>query len=143
MQFRIIAVLLACGDGSTGGAILTWVLGALAVAIWFAIAAFIVRTARDRRERRLLIGLLIAFVAIGPLVIAAYYAGFFGSDSSFGKLVWLMTIPPAIAGLVVQAFGVGHGFRSFLVSAWGSIFLVGAATVLLFAAFTVGGACLE
>lgn len=136
-------MLLACGDGSTGGAVLTWVIGALAVAIWFAIAAFIVRTARDRRERRLLIGLLVLFVAVGPLVIAAYYAGFFGSDSSFGKLVLLMLIPPAIAGCVVQASGAGHGFRSFLVSAWGSILLIGAATVLLLAALTVGGACLE
>jgi hypothetical protein len=125
------------------GAVLTWGFGALAVAIWIAVAAFIVRTARDRRERRLLIGLLILFVVIGPLVIAAYYDGLFGSDASLGKLALIMLIPPAIAAVVAQASGAGHGLRSFLVSAWGSIFLIGAATVLVLAAFTVGGACLR
>jgi ABC-type Na+ efflux pump permease subunit len=127
----------------TGGVVLTWAIGALAVAIWVAVAMFIVKTARDRRERRLLIGLLILFVVIGPLVIAAYYGGLFGSDAGLGKLALVMLIPPAIAAVVAQASGAGHGLRSFLVSAWGSIFLIGAAAVLLIAAFTVGGACLE
>ncbi len=136
-------MLLACGDGSAGGAVLTWVIGALAVAVWLFVAGLIVRTARDRRERRLLIVLLVLFVVIGPLVIAAYYGGLFGSDESFGKLMLLMPIPPAIAAVVVQVSGAGHGFRSFLISAWGSIFLIGATAVLLIAAFTVGGACLE
>jgi hypothetical protein len=113
------------------------------VAVWIAVAALIVKTARDRRERRLLIGLLILFVVIGPLVIAAFYVGFFGSDDSLGKLALVMLIPPAIAAVVAQASGAGHGLRVFLVSAWGSIFLIGASLVLLLAALTVGGACLE
>jgi len=113
------------------------------VAIWVAVAVVIVKTARDRRERRLLIGLLVLFVVIGPLVIAAYYYGLFGSNASLGKLALIMLIPPAIAAVAVQASGFGHGFRSFLVSAWGSIFLIGAGTVLLLAALTVGGPCLE
>jgi len=113
------------------------------VAVWVALAALIVKTARDRRERRLLIGLLILFVVIGPLVIAAFYAGYFGSDDSLGKLALLMLVPPAIAAVVVQASGAGHGLRALLVSAWGSIFLIGAGTVLFIAALTVGGACLE
>jgi di/tricarboxylate transporter len=119
------------------------VIGAVAVAIWIGVATLIVRAARDRRERHLLIGLLILFVAVGPLVIAAYYDGIFGSDDSIGKLALIMLIPPAIAAVAAQASGVGHGFRSFLVSAWGSIFLIGAGIVLLIAALTVGGACLE
>lgn len=136
-------MLLACGDMGAGGVVLTYGIGALAVAIWIGVATLIVRTARDQRERRLLIGLLILFVVIGPLVIAAYYYGLFGSDAGLGKLTLLMLVPPAIAAIAVQASGAGHGFRSLLVSAWGSIFLVGAAIVLLLAALTVGGACLE
>ncbi|HSS41884.1 MAG TPA: hypothetical protein VLK37_04955 [Solirubrobacterales bacterium] len=136
-------MLLACGDTGAGGVVLTYGIAALAVAIWVAVAVVIVKTARDRRERRLLIGLLILFVVIGPLVIAAYYAGLFGSYAGLGKLALIMLIPPAIAGVVAQASGAGHGLRSFLVSAWGSIFLIGAVAVLLIAAFTVGGACLE
>jgi hypothetical protein len=92
--------------------------GLLAVAIWIAVATLIVRAARDRRERRLLIGLLFMFVVIGPLVIAAYYGGLFGSDASLGKLALIMLIPPAVAAVVAQISGAGHGFRSFLVSAW-------------------------
>ena len=122
---------------------LTYVIGAVAVAIWIGVATLIVKAARDRRERRLLIGLLILFAVIGPLVIAAYYHGLFGSDDSLGKLALLMLIPPAIAAIVAQASGAGHGFRAFLASAMGSIFLIGAAIVLLIAALTVGGACLE
>ena len=136
-------MLLACGDTGVGGAVLTYVIGAVAVAIWIGVATLIVRAARDRRERRLLISLLILFVVIGPLVIAGYYDGLFGSDDSIGKLALLMLIPPAIAAVVVQASGAGHGFRSFLVSAWGSVFLVGAGILLFIAALTVGGACLE
>jgi hypothetical protein len=119
------------------------VIGVLAVVFWLVVAGLIVRTARDRRERRLLIGLLVLFVVIGPLVIAAYYHGLFGSDASVGKLALLMLIPPAIAAGAVQASRTGHGFRSFLISAWGSIFLIGVGLVLLFAALTVGGACLK
>jgi hypothetical protein len=136
-------VLLACGDTGVAGAVLTYGIGALAVAIWAGVAALIVRTARDRRERRLLIALLILFVVIGPLVIAAYYHGLFGSDASYGKLALIMLIPPAIAAIAAQASGAGHGFKSFLVSAWGSVFLIGAGIVFLIAALTVGGACLE
>jgi hypothetical protein len=136
-------VLLACGDTGVGGAVLTYVIGAVAVGIWVGVATLIVKAARDRRERRLLIGLLILFVVIGPLFIAAYYDGIFGSDDSIGKLALLMLIPPAIAAVVAQSSGAGHGFRAFLVSAWGSIFLIGAGIVLLIAALTVGGACLE
>lgn len=143
MEFRIIAVLLACGDTGVAGAVLTYGIGALAVAIWLGVAGLIVRTARDRRERNLLIGLLVLFVVIGPLVIAAYYDGLFGSDDSIGKLALIMLIPPAIAAGVAQASGAAHGLRSFLVSAWGSVFLIGAGIVLLIAALTVGGACLE
>ncbi len=122
---------------------LTWGIGALAVSAWIAVSVLIVKTARDRRERRLLIGLLILFIVIGPLVIAAYYGGLLGSDDSLGKLALLMLIPPAIAAVSAQTSGAGHGFRAFLVSAWGSVFLIGAALVLLLAALTVGGACLE
>jgi hypothetical protein len=143
MEFRIIAVLLACGDTGVGGAVLTYGIGALAMAIWLGVAGLIIRTARDRRERHLLIGLLVLFVVIGPLVIAAYYDGLFGSDDSIGKLALIMLVPPAIAAVVAQASGAGHGLRSFLVSAWGSVFLIGAGIVLLIAALTVGGACLE
>lgn len=138
-------MLLACGTGGVGagGVVLTYAIGALAVAIWVAFAVLVVKTARDRRERRMLIGLLILFVGIGPLVIAAFYAGFFGSDDSTGKLALIMAIPPVIAAGVAQASGAGHGFRAFLVSAWGSVFLIGAGMVLFIAALTVGGACLE
>jgi hypothetical protein len=123
--------------------VLAWGIGALAVSLWLAVAIFIVRTARDRRERRLLIGLLILFVVIGPLVIAAYYDGLFGSDDSLGKLALILLVPPAIAAGAAQMTGGGHLVRAFLVSAWGSVFLIGAGFVLFFAAITVGGACLE
>jgi hypothetical protein len=123
--------------------VLALAIGALAVAIWAAVATFIVKVARDRRERQLLIALLILFAVIGPLVIAAYYQGLFGSDESLGKLTLLMLVPATIAAVVVQATGAGHGFRAFLASAWGSVFLISTGIVLFLAAFTVGGACLE
>lgn len=134
-------MLLACGGGGSG--VLALAIGALAVAIWAAVATFIVKVARDRRERQLLIALLILFAVIGPLVIAAYYQGLFGSDESLGKLTLLMLVPATIAAVVVQATGAGHGFRAFLASAWGSVFLISTGIVLFLAAFTVGGACLE
>lgn len=90
-----------------------------------------------------MIGLLVLFVVIGPLIIAAFYGGLFGSDASLGKLALLMLVPATIAAVVVQATGAGHGLRAFMASAWGSVFLIGAGMVLVFAALTVGGACLE
>jgi hypothetical protein len=134
-------VLLACGGGGNGG--LALAIGVLAVAIWAGLAVIIVRAAHDRGERRLLIGLLVLFVVVGPLVIAAFYAGFFGADDNLGKLALIMLVPPMIASVAVQASGAGHGLRAFLVSVWGSVFLIGTGLVFFIAALTVGGACLE
>jgi len=143
LESKIIAVLLACGDTGAGGVVLTYGIGGLAALIWVLAARFVVKTAPNRRERRWLVGLLVLFVAIGPLVIAAFYAGFFGSDDSVGKLVLLMSIPSAAAAVLAQTLGLGDRFRAFLVSAWGSVLLIGLGMVLFFAAVTVGGACLE
>ena len=95
-------MLLACGDTGAGGVVLTYGIGALAVAIWLAVAALIVRAARGPARAPP------AYRAADPVVVigrglAAYYYGLFGSDAGLGKLALIMLIPPAIAAVVAQA----------------------------------------
>jgi hypothetical protein len=135
-------LLFACTEGGKNGA-LVWLIVLAGFAAWVAVTALIVRTAPDWTERRLLLGLLIGSIVLGPLIIAAYYQGFFGSDSSTGKLALFLAIPGAIGGAIAQMTGAANRLRAFLISTWGAIFLVGAGFFTFLVAVVVGGACLE
>ncbi|HEV7769461.1 MAG TPA: hypothetical protein VGO66_02255, partial [Solirubrobacterales bacterium] len=69
-------ILAACGEG--GSDAVAWLLTLGVFAICLAVAVLIVRgLGRDRTERRFLAGLLVATFVLGPLIIAAFYAGTF------------------------------------------------------------------
>jgi len=50
-----MALVLACTEGGRNGG-LVWLIILAALALWIAVTALIVRSAADRRERRLLLG---------------------------------------------------------------------------------------
>jgi hypothetical protein len=135
-------LLLACdADGENGALVLLIALAALVV--WALLTLLIVRTGRDRNERRLLWGLLIASIVMGPLIIAAYYGGLIGSDSSIAKLVPLLAIPGAIGAAISRLTRAANPLRAFFVGVWGAVFLISAGVVLFYLAVIVGGACIE
>jgi hypothetical protein len=135
-------LVLACAEGGENSA-LVWLIIVIALVAWVAITALIVRTAADRKERRLLLGLLIGSIVLGPLIIAAYYNNLFGSDNSTAKLALFLAIPGAIGALIAHLTRAANRLRAFLISTWGAIFLVGAGIFMFIVAVTVGGACLE
>jgi hypothetical protein len=137
-----MSVVLACTEGGRNDA-LVWLIILAALAAWIAVAVLIVRTAADRKERRLLLGLLIGSIVLGPLLIAAYYAGFFGNDSSTGKLALFLAIPGLVGVLVAHVTGAANRLRALLISSWGAVFLAGGGIIMFLVAVTVGGACLE
>jgi hypothetical protein len=137
-----MSVVLACTEGGRNGG-LVWLIILAALAAWIAVTVLIVRTAADRKEKRLLLWLLIGSIVLGPLLIAAYYAGFFGSDSSTGKLALFLAIPGLIGVLVAHVTGAANRLRAFLISTWGAVFLAGGGIIMFLVAVTVGGACLE
>lgn len=135
-------LLLAC-DSSGGSPALVWLIIVVALAAWGLLTFLMLRTARDRSEVRLLIVLLIGSIVLGPLIIAAYYGGLFGDDSSTGKLALFLTIPGAIGVVVAHLTGAANRLRAFLISAWGTVFLVSAGVFVFFVAVAVGGACIR
>jgi hypothetical protein len=135
-------MLLACGSDG-GSAALVWLIALAALAVWALLTTLIVRRAPERIERRLLWGLLIASIVLGPLIIAAYYSGLFGSDDSIGKLVPLLAIPGAIGAVVAHLTPAANPLRAFFVGTWGTLFLISAGFFLFYLAAVVGGACIE
>lgn len=135
-------LLLACAEGGHNGA-LVWLIALAALAVWILLTALLVRTARDRSERRLLLGVLVGSIVLGPLIIAGYYAGILGSDSSIGKLVPLMAIPGAIGALIAHLTRAASPLRAFFTGVWGAVFLVSAGFFLFFLAVIIGEACIE
>jgi hypothetical protein len=134
-------VLAVCGGGGSDVLALLIILGA--IAIWAAGTVLIVRSARDERERLLLIALLFGSIVIGPALTAAYYNGLFGDDSSTGKLALVLAIPGAIGAGIALATRAAHGFRAFLISTWGAVFLLGLVVIALLAALVIGNGCLN
>jgi hypothetical protein len=135
-------LLLACTEGGRNGA-LVLLIALAALAVWILLTSLFVRKARDRTERRLLLGLLIGSIVLGPLIIAAYYHGLFGSDSSIAKLVPFLAIPGAIGAVIAQLTGAASRLRAFFVSTWGALSLISAGFFLFYVAVIVGGACIE
>jgi hypothetical protein len=136
-------VLVACESGGGGSDALAWLIIVLAFAAWLAVTVLIVRAARDGTEQRLLLGLLFGSIVLGPLIIAGFYAGFFGDDSNVGKLAVLLLMPGALGAAIAHRTKAAHGGRAFLISTWGAVFLLGAVAILLFAALVVGNGCIE
>jgi hypothetical protein len=134
-------VLAVCGGG--GSDALAWLIVLAAITVWVVGTALIVRSARDKKEKRLLIALVIGSIAVGPALIAAYYHGLFGDDSSTGKLALLLAIPGVIGAGIALATRAAHGFRAFLISTWGAVFLIGLAFVAIYAALVIGNGCLN
>ncbi|HST68604.1 MAG TPA: hypothetical protein VLI94_02980 [Solirubrobacterales bacterium] len=132
---------VACGHG--GSDLLAVLVILVAFSAWVAVTALIVRSARDQREKQLLIALVIGSIVLGPALTAAYYGGLFGDDSSTGKLALVLAVPGAIGLGIALATGAAHGFRAFLISTWGAVFLLGLAFVAIFAALGVGTGCLN
>lgn len=134
--------VLACTEGGRNGG-LVWLIILAALAAWIAVTILIIRSAGHRKERRLLLGLLIGSIVLGPLLIAAYYDGFVGDDSNSAKLALFLAIPGAIGALVAHLTGAANRLRAFLISTWGAIFIGGGGLIMFLVAVTVGGACLE
>lgn len=134
-------MLAVCEGGGSDLLALLVILGA--AAIWLAGAVLIVKSASDWKEKRLLIILLVGSIVIGPALTAAYYDGLFGDDSSIAKLALLLIVPGAIGAGIAFATGAGHGWRAFLISTWGAVFLLGLAFVAILAALAIGNGCLN
>jgi hypothetical protein len=134
-------VLAVCGGG--GNDVAAWLIVLAAFLVWVAGTVLIVKSARDKKEKRLLIALLIVSIPLGPALIAAFYDGVFGSDADFGKLVLLLLVPGAIGAGIALFTRAGHGLRAFLASTWGVIFIGGVGMIMFFAALAAGGGCLE
>ena len=134
-------MLAVCGGG--GSDVAAWLIVLAALLAWVTGTVLIVRSARDKKEKRLLIALLVVSIPLGPALIAAFYDGVFGSDSDFGKLVLVLLVPGAIGAGIALYTRAGHGLRAFLASTWGVIFIGGVGMIMFFAAFVVGGGCLE
>jgi len=137
-----MGMVLACTEGGRNGG-LVWLIILAALALWIAVTVLLIRSAADRKERRLLLGLLIGWIVLGPLLIAPYYTGFFGTEGSTGVLALLLAIPGLIGALIAHATGTANRVRAFLISTWGAIFLAGGSLIMFVVAVTVGGACLE
>ena len=88
---------------------------------------------------------MIAATVLGPLIIAAYYGGLLGSDDSLGKLALFLMIPPAIGAVIAYLTGRANPLRAFLISLWGTVFLISAGIFLFVIAVVLGGGdvCLE
>ncbi|HET7588679.1 MAG TPA: hypothetical protein VFK14_00625 [Solirubrobacterales bacterium] len=134
-------MLAVCGGG--GSDLAAWLIVAAALAVWVLVTALIVRAARDRTERRLLLGLLIGSIVVGPLIIAAFYQGVFGSDGNIGKLALVLLIPGAIGAGIAQLTEAADRLRAFVIGLWGAVFLGGAGVLLVFAFVAVGNGCIE
>jgi hypothetical protein len=91
----------------------------------------------------LLIALLVGSIVLGPALTAAYYGGLFGDDSSTGKLALLLAVPGAIGVGIASATRAAHGFRAFLISTWGAVFLLGLGIVAFVAAVAIGDGCIS
>jgi len=138
-------LLLACAESGEGGSAFGWLITLAVLAAWILVTALVLRRLRDRTERRLLLLLFIASIVIGPLIIAAYYAGLFGDDSSLGVLALLLMIPPAIGAVIAYLTGRAKPVRAFLISLWGAVFLISAGLFLFLVAVVLGGGsvCME
>jgi hypothetical protein len=134
-------VLAVCGGG--GNDLVAWLIVLGVLLGWIGGAVLIVKSARNHRERHLLIGLLIASVLLGPLLVAAFYDGVFGADGSYGKLAGVLLIPGAIGTLIALKTRDGHGVRAFLISTWGAFFLSGLWVVIFIAFIAVGTGCID
>jgi hypothetical protein len=138
-------LLVACAESGGGGGAFVWLITIAVLATWALVTALILRAVRDRTERRLLLGLFIGSIVLGPLIIAAYYAGLFGSDSSIGKLALFLMVPAAIGAVIAYLTGRAKPLRAFLISLWGAVFLISAGLFLFFVAviFSGGTICME
>ena len=136
-------MLVACESGGGGSGVVGGLVALAVLAICLAVTIPIFKAARDETERRLLLGLLIGSMVLGPLIIAAFYAGLFGEDGNVGKLAVLLLMPGALGAAIAHRTRAAHAARAFLVSTWGAVFLVGAGVILFIVALTVGGACIE
>lgn len=134
--------MLAVCDGG-GSDLLAWVVILGAIAVWVAGTVLIIKSARDSREKQLLIVLLVGSIVLGPALTAAYYGGLFGDDSSTAKLAVVLAMPGAIGAGIAFATGAAHGLRAFLISTWGAVFLLGLALVAILAALAIGNGCLN
>jgi hypothetical protein len=137
-------LLVACdssGGGGRGAFVLLIALAAFAV--WVLLTALIVKTGRDRPERRLLLSVLVGSIVLGPLIIAGYYDGLVGSDSSIGKLAPLLAIPGTIGAVIAHLTRAANPLKAFLIGSWGAVFLISAGFFLFYVAVIFGGACIE
>ena len=137
-----MSLLAVCGGG--GNDVAGWLLVLMVLAAWLLVTVLTIRAAgRDRRERRLLTGLLIGSLVLGPVIINAFYEGFFGSDGDVGKLAVLLLIPGVLGVLIARSTRATNSVKAFLVSTWGAISLAGLGIVLLVAVLAVGNGCIE
>lgn len=135
-------LLLACTEGGRNGA-LVLLIALTALAVWILLTALFVKAGGGRTERRLLLGILIGSLFLGPLIISAYYGGLVGSDSSVAKLLPFLAIPGAIGAVIAHLTGAASRLRAFFVGTWGAVSLISTGFFLVYVALVVGGACLE
>lgn len=134
-------MLAVCGGG--GSDVAAWLFAVLAFSAWLLVTVLVLRAARAKRERRLLLGLLIGSILLTPLIIDAFYSGLFGDDGNTGKLALVLLLPSAIGVGIAYRTRAAHGARALFISAWGTVLIPYGIFVLFFAALAVGSGCLD
>ncbi|HEX5928533.1 MAG TPA: hypothetical protein VFY48_03990 [Solirubrobacterales bacterium] len=132
-------MLAVCGGGGSDTA--AAFVAALAVVAWGLVAALVIRTARDRRERAVLIALTLVSSLVGPAILFGLLAGFDGDNSRLLEVVVTLLLPGVIAAFAAVGLRAAHAARAFFLALWGAVLFVGAYAVLVISFFLVGTGC--
>jgi len=132
-------VLAVCGGGGNNAAAL--LVTALAIGTWILIAALVIRVARDRRERKVLIALALASILAGPAILFGLLAGFSGDNSRLLEIIVTLLLPVLIGACVAVGMRAADALRAFFLALWGAVFLIGAYAVLVIAFLAIGDGC--
>ncbi len=124
---------------SGGNNLAAWLIVLIALLMWVSVTVLVIRAARDRRERQLLLGLLLGSILLGPLIVYA----FFGGGSSVGELALMLLLPGAIGAAIAYKTRAAHGARAFFISTWGTLLLSGAYAIIFIAFIAVGTGCID
>jgi len=133
-------VLAVCGGGSDAAALLVM---ALALAAWVLVAVLVIKAARDRRERKVLVALTLVSGLTGPAILFGLLAGFSGDNDRLPEIVVTLLLPGLIAAGIAVGMQAAHAARAFFLAIWGAVFLPGAYIVLVISLLAIGSGCLE
>ena len=133
-------MLAVCGGGSDAVALLVV---ALAVVAWIWVAVLVIKGARDRRERKVLIAVALVSCLVGPAILFGLLAGLSGDSTRLPEIVIGLLLPGLIGACVAVFRKAARAASAFLLALWGAVFLPGAYLILVISFLALGTGCLE